>query len=116
MEFWLVRGYGSWAVYERETGQFLGITGLMERPDGRGIALRYALWPSCRGKGFAREAARAALAFGFRRGLARIIAVAWEANQASRDVACDIGMRECDEFQHRGRRMLVFEALAPAGG
>lgn len=114
-EFWLVRGYGTWAVYERETGAFLGITGLMERPDGRGVALRYALWPACRGKGYAREAARAALAFGFRRGLSRIIAVAWEGNTASRLVLVDIGMRECDSFTYRGRHMLVFEALASIG-
>jgi RimJ/RimL family protein N-acetyltransferase len=113
MEFWLVRGYGTWAVYDRATGDFLGITGLMERPDGRGVALRYALWPACRGKGFAREAARAALGFGFRRGLSRIIAVAWEENVASRQVLADIGMMECDSFTHRGRHMLVFEALAP---
>ncbi|MGG5888343.1 GNAT family N-acetyltransferase [Falsiroseomonas sp. HC035] len=113
MEFWLVRGYGTWAVYERATGDFLGITGLMERPDGRGVALRFALWPACRGKGYAREAARAALAFGFRRGLAQIQAVAWEGNVASRQVLVDIGMVECDEFQHRGRRMLLFRALPP---
>ena len=114
MEFWLVRGYGTWSVFERGTGEFLGITGLMERPDGRGVALRFALWPACRGKGFAREAARAALAFGFRRGLPRVVAVAWEANEASRGVLTDVGMRECDRFQYRGRQMLVFEALAPA--
>ena len=114
MEFWLVRGYGTWSVFERGTGEFLGITGLMERPDGRGVALRFALWPACRGKGFAREAARAALAFGFRRGLPRIVAVAWEANEASRGVLTDVGMRECDRFRYRGRQMLVFEALAPA--
>ena len=114
MEFWLVRGYGTWSVFERGTGEFLGITGLMERPDGRGVALRFALWPACRGKGFAREAARAALAFGFRRGLPRIVAVAWEGNQASRAVLTDLGMTECDRFQYRGREMLVFEALAPA--
>ena len=114
MEFWLVRGYGTWAVYDRSSGEFLGITGLMERPDGRGIALRFALWPHCRGKGYAREAARAALTFGFRRGLARIIAVAWEGNLASRQVLTDIGLAPCDSFTYRGRHMLVFEALAPA--
>jgi RimJ/RimL family protein N-acetyltransferase len=54
-EFWLVRGYGTWSVFERETGAFLGIAGLMERPDGRGVALRFALWPECRGRGYARE-------------------------------------------------------------
>jgi RimJ/RimL family protein N-acetyltransferase len=115
MEFWLVRGYGTWAVYERETGDFLGIAGLMERPDGRGVALRFALWPECRGKGYAREAARAALAFGFRRGLTRIVAVAWEGNAASRAVLGDLGMTPCDRFTYRGRVMLVFEALAPQG-
>jgi RimJ/RimL family protein N-acetyltransferase len=115
MEFWLVRGYGTWAVYERETGDFLGIAGLMERPDGRGVALRFALWPDCRGKGYAREAARAALAFGFRRGLARIVAVAWEGNAASRAVLGDLDMTPCDRFTYRGREMLVFEALAPQG-
>ncbi len=111
IDFWRVRGYGTWSVFERGTGEFLGIAGLMERPDGRGLAMRFALWPECRGKGYAREAAAAGLEFGHRAGLARIIAVAWEQNHASRGVLGDIGMKECDEFQHRGRRMLVFESV-----
>ena len=41
IDFWEVRGYGTWCVFERESGEFLGICGLMERPDGRGVALRY---------------------------------------------------------------------------
>lgn len=110
-EFWLVRGYGTWSVFERESGAFLGIAGLMERPDGRGVALRYALWPECRGKGYAREAARAALGFGHSVGLTRIIAVARESNLPSRAVLADIGMRECGEFRHLGHRMLVHESL-----
>ena len=112
MEFWLVRGYGTWSVFERATGEFLGIAGLMERPDGRGVALRFALWPECRGKGYAREAAAAALEFGHRAGLKRIIAVARESNTASRGVLSDIGMREAGEFRHQGHRMLLFESLA----
>ncbi|WP_372623008.1 GNAT family N-acetyltransferase [Falsiroseomonas sp.] len=111
IDFWLVRGYGTWSVFERASGDFLGICGLMERPDGRGVALRFALWPECRGKGYAREAAAAALAFGHRAGLARIIAVARESNLASRGVLGDIGMREAGEFRHQGHRMLVFESL-----
>jgi RimJ/RimL family protein N-acetyltransferase len=82
----------------------------MERPDGRGVALRFALWPECRGRGYARAAARAALEFGFRAGLPRIIAVAWAENAASRGVLEDIRMRLCDRFTHRGRAMLVYEA------
>jgi RimJ/RimL family protein N-acetyltransferase len=112
MEFWLVRGYGTWSVFERATGEFLGIAGLMERPDGRGVALRFALWPECRGKGYAREAAAAALEFGHRAGLKRIIAVARESNLASRGVLADIGMREAGEFRHQGHRMVLFESVA----
>jgi RimJ/RimL family protein N-acetyltransferase len=110
IDFWEVRGYGTWCVFERGSGEFLGICGFMERPDGRGVALRYALWPECRGRGYAREAARAAVGFGHRAGLARIIAVAREENEASRAVLTDIGMVPAGEFRHQGHRMLVFES------
>jgi RimJ/RimL family protein N-acetyltransferase len=110
MEFWRVRGYGIWSVFERDSGAFLGICGFMERPDGRGVALRFALWPECRGKGYAREAAAAALAFGRRAGIPRIIAVARETNAPSRAVLRDIGMREVGEFFHQGHRMILYEA------
>ena len=112
MDFWQVRGYGTWSVFLRGAGDFLGIVGLMERSDGRGVALRYALWPECRGQGFAREASAAALAFGHRAGLSRIIGVARDSNVASRAVMADIGMRECGEFTNKGYRMMVFESLA----
>ena len=112
IDFWKVRGYGTWSVFERGTGEFLGIAGLMERPDGRGIAVRFALWPHCRGKGYAREAAKAALDFGHAAGVARIIGVARETNLSSRAVLRDCGMARCGEFEHRGHRMLVYESLA----
>jgi RimJ/RimL family protein N-acetyltransferase len=111
IDFWEVRGYGTWCVYLTGTGEFLGIAGLMERPDGRGVALRFALWPECRGKGYAREAAKAGLEFGHRAGLRRIIAVAWVENLASRSVLQDIGLTECDAFLHKGRRMIVYESI-----
>ncbi len=110
IDFWEVRGYGTWAVHRTEDGEFLGIAGLMERPDGRGVALRYALWPQVRGKGYAREAARAALEFGHAAGLGRIIGIARESNTASCAVLGDIGMSAAGEFRHQGNRMLVFES------
>jgi RimJ/RimL family protein N-acetyltransferase len=113
MAFWAVRGYGTWAVHRAEDDAFLGIVGLMERPDGRGIALRFALWPWSRGKGYAREAARAALGFGHAAGLARIIAVARESNLASRAVLAETGLRECGRFIHQDHPMMVFESLRP---
>lgn len=112
IEFWRVRGYGIWCVHLKGSGEFLGIAGLMERSDGRGVALRYALWPEVRGQGYAREAARAALEFGHKAGLKRIIAVAWVENLASRAVLSDIGMQECDAFLHQGKRMIGYESLS----
>jgi RimJ/RimL family protein N-acetyltransferase len=115
IDFWEVRGYGTWCIFRTADGAFLGISGLMERPDGRGVALRYALWPEARGQGYAREAAAAALAFGHRVGLGRIIAVARETNLASVAVLEALGMRLAGEFRNHGHRMLVFESRRAGG-
>jgi RimJ/RimL family protein N-acetyltransferase len=107
---WGANGFGMWAV--REAGRFLGITGLKRRPDGRGIALRFALWPEAQGRGLAREAAAAALRFGHERaGLRRIIAVARESNFASRMALGGIGMTECNSFIQSGYRMVMYESV-----
>ena len=110
-DFWQVRGYGTGSVFLRESGEFLGIAGLMERPDGRGVALRYALWPECRGQGYAREAARAALDFGHAAGVSRIIGIARAENTASRAVLTDIGMREAEHYTYQGHPMVLHESL-----
>ncbi|HEX3574359.1 MAG TPA: GNAT family N-acetyltransferase [Rhodopila sp.] len=107
---WGRYGFGIWAI--REAGRFVGITGLEHRPDGRGVALRFALWPEAQGRGLAREAAFAALRFGHERArLARIIAVARESNFGSRTVLGGIGMREAETFQHRGYTMILYESV-----
>src|SRR5580658_268222 len=109
--FWGAHGYGIWAVRERVGNAFLGITGLRDRPDGRGVALRFALWPEAQGRGLAREAAFAALRYGHERArLGRIIAVARASNFASRTVLGGIGMTECDGFTQRGFAMVVYES------
>ena len=92
---WAAHGYGIWTVRDAATDAFLGLTGLMDRADGRGTALRFALWPEARGRGLAREAAGAALMFGHETaGLGRIVAVARADNTASRTVLGAIGMVE----------------------
>ena len=116
MAAWGAHGYGIWAIRELAGGRFVGITGLEHRPDGRGIALRFALWPEAQGRGLAREAAGTALRFGHdRAGLPRIVAVARANNFASRIVLGSIGMRECDSFERAGWTMLVYESLHAAG-
>ena len=114
--FWGARGFGIWAIREVSPARaFLGITGLMDRPDGRGIALRFALWPEAQGQGLAREAAGAALRFGHERaGLRRIIAVARASNIASRTVLGAIGMTERESFMRDGNRMILYESVSAA--
>jgi RimJ/RimL family protein N-acetyltransferase len=111
---WGANGYGIWTVREAESGRFAGITGLEDRSDGRGTALRFALWPEAQGRGFAREAAAAALRFGHDRArLPRIVAVARETNFASRTVLGGIGMSQTDSFVQNGYRMLLYESCMP---
>jgi RimJ/RimL family protein N-acetyltransferase len=106
---WARLGTGMFSIYEH--GRFQGITGVQERTDGRGMALRFAVWAEARGRGVAREAAAAALAFAHEvAGLARVIAVARDDNFGSRMVLGSIGMNECDAFLRDGNIMLVYES------
>jgi RimJ/RimL family protein N-acetyltransferase len=110
---WGAHGYGIWAVRECSTNQLVGLTGLQARPDGRGIALRFAFRPQAQGRGLAREAAGAALRYGHERaGLRRIVAVAREENTASRQVLGSIGMRAEARFTQNGFTMLLYASMA----
>jgi RimJ/RimL family protein N-acetyltransferase len=121
---WGAEGFGMWTVREAGSGVprinragagFVGITGLERRPDGRGIALRFALWPEAQGRGLAREAAGAALRFGHdEAGIARIVAVARANNFASRMVLGGIGMTACDSFVQNGWPMVLYESRFPS--
>lgn len=108
-QFWARHGVGMWMVRDLE-GVVVGLTGLHERVDGRGIAIRFAFRPETRGRGYAREAASAAVRFAHARGVTRVVAVAREDNIASRTVLGAIGMRVCDTFMRHGDPMLMYES------
>jgi RimJ/RimL family protein N-acetyltransferase len=108
---WGANGWGIWAIRAREDARFVGITGFMRRPDGRGIALRFALWPEAQGQGLAREAAGAALRYGHdQAALPRIVAAARASNFASRMVLGGIGMTEAEAFVQGGHPMVLYES------
>lgn len=90
------RGYGWWALEERATGAFLGFAGLDRIDDGMpfvGVEIGWRLARSAWGHGYATEAARATLDFGFQTlGLAEILAVTTSANRRSQAVMERIGM------------------------
>ena len=117
--FWPAHGVGMWLARDAPGQPALGLTGVHERPDGRGMGLRFAFRPEVRGRGLAREAAGAALRFAHdQAGLRRVIAVARDSNFSSRVLLGAIGLRPCDTFERDGHPMLVFESVAtrpPAG-
>jgi RimJ/RimL family protein N-acetyltransferase len=111
---WGANGYGNWAVRDSSDQRFLGVTGLEDRSDQRGVALRFAFWPDVHGRGVAREAASAGLRFGHEQaGLTRIVAVARETNFASRTILGAIGMVPCEEFVQSNHAMIMFESVRP---
>ncbi|MDE1905586.1 MAG: GNAT family N-acetyltransferase [Rhodospirillales bacterium] len=110
---WGEHGHGMWAVRARR-GKFLGMAALMHRPDGRGVALRFAFYPEARGVGLAREAASAALIYAHDvMRINHLIAVAREDNFASRQVLSSIGMSRISEFQRDGNLLFVYQSIRP---
>ena len=93
LDHWRAHGFGIWAVMERASGCFAGECGLRWADDGADVELTYGLLPAFRGRGYATEAARAALAFGFDTlSLHRIVAMARGDNAASHHVLEKCGM------------------------
>jgi len=91
---WREHGFGIWAVEDRETGEFLGRSGLQHLDQTDEVEVGYIFLQKGWGKGYATEAARASLRYGFDYlGLDRIVACAYPENTASRNVMTKMGMR-----------------------
>ncbi|GAA2426661.1 GNAT family N-acetyltransferase [Streptomyces macrosporus] len=90
------RGWGWWAVEARATGEFVGVAGLGPVDEGTpvdGVQTGWRLARSAWGHGYATEAARAAVAFGFDTlHLPEIVAVTTAGNLRSRAVMRRLGM------------------------
>lgn len=94
IEHWHRYGFGVWSVEQKERTGLIGHCGLSCVPDTEGVVeLAYAFGKVFWGKGFATQAARANLRFGFEQlGLPEIVAVAVPENIASQRVMEKIGM------------------------
>jgi RimJ/RimL family protein N-acetyltransferase len=89
---WQIRGYGRWAVTRKETGAFIGRAGLLYPEGWPDIELAWALAPAAWGHGFATEAARAAMDYGFGTlGLERLTSNIDPENEPSQRVAQRLG-------------------------
>jgi RimJ/RimL family protein N-acetyltransferase len=108
-------GFSMWAMVERASGRVVGICGLqpLERT-GPEVEVGWHVHPAARGRGYATEAGRAALAAGFGAlGLERIVAVTHPWNKRSRNVMEKIGLTLVGESEHYGAATVLYEVFAP---
>lgn len=101
------RGYGLWAVEVPGTAPFIGFVGLATvaaaLPFAPAVEVGWRLAADHWGRGYATEAARAALDFGFRTlGLGEVVSFTAALNQRSRQVMRRLGMTRspADDFEH----------------
>ncbi|QFZ81826.1 GNAT family N-acetyltransferase [Variovorax paradoxus] len=92
-------GWGFWAVERKDTGEFIGFTGLnvpmATLPFSPCVEIGWRLARASWGQGFATEAARGALQVGFAQlGLNEIVAFTAEGNVRSAAVMTRLGMHE----------------------
>ncbi|GDX53402.1 hypothetical protein LBMAG27_24490 [Bacteroidota bacterium] len=86
-------GYGRWTVVLKETKEILGWCGLRFIEDTKHIDLGYRFMKKYWNKGYATEAARACVEYGFQKlGMTEIIARAMKENLSSIEVMKKVGM------------------------
>ena len=107
---WQLRGYGMWAVESKETGEFVGRAGFIYPAGWPGFELGWVLGKPHWGKGYASEAARAALRYAFdvlKRD--RVISLIRPDNAPSIRVAEAIGEKLAGDVELLGSKALVYE-------
>ena len=100
---WETDGFGLWAVERRADGAFLGFAGIARLPYLEEPEVGWRFVPSAWGHGYATEAGRAALAFGFDvLGVPEIVSVTAITNERSAAVMRRLGMTRdpADDFLH----------------
>ena len=112
---WAMRGYGFWAVEDAATGAWLGQLGFADfkrdmTPSIEGLPeMGWIFAPEAQGRGYAGEAAAAALAWADAALRAReIVAIIEPGNVPSIRLAEKTGFAEREEAAYRGETILLF--------
>jgi len=106
---WQLRGYGPWAVEERESGRLVGRLGFFNPEGWPGFELGWVLAREHWGKGYATEGARRALAYAFAEmGREHVMSLIHPDNGASIRVAERLGERLEGRTELFGHEVLVY--------
>ena len=109
-------GFGLWAVVLRDGQALAGICGLLRRETLDAPDVGFAFLPEFRGRGYATEAAGAALAWGKESlGLRRVLAIVQQGNIVSMRVLEKLGMsmERRTRLVETGPELLVYATVAP---
>jgi RimJ/RimL family protein N-acetyltransferase len=112
---WALMGYGSWAVEEKQTGEYIGVVGMFEvrrdmEPKMEGTPeAGWTLAAPAHGKGYATEAARAAIAWiDEKLGAPRLFCIIAPENKPSIRVAEKLGFRYWRDTTYKDAPTLIF--------
>ena len=106
---WLLRGYGMWAVVERETGLVVGRVGFINPEGWPGFELGWVIERTRWGRGYAPEAAAVALRYAHETlGRDRVISLIRPLIKASIRVAEKIGQRHEGSVQLFDKEALIY--------
>jgi len=106
---WALRGYGQWAIEERTSGRLIGRAGIINPVNWPGAEVGYLLGRAWWGHGYATEAARAAMDWGFEQiGFADLLSLIDPDNNASIAVATRLGELLRGETDLWGNRVLIY--------
>jgi RimJ/RimL family protein N-acetyltransferase len=116
---WHVMGFGFWAVEEKSSGRFIGDVGYVEGmrdivPSLKGVPeIGWGLAPTAHGKGYAFEAAQAALKWGETHfGGAPIRCIISPQNAPSLKLAEKLGFKEIVRTTYTGDDIVMLERAA----
>jgi ribosomal-protein-alanine N-acetyltransferase len=103
IDHWQERGYGLWAVEDRSSGELLGRCGLQYLPDTDEVEVDFILDRDCWSQGYATEAGRASVRFGFQElGVDQIVGIVHTGNRASQRVLEKLGMVRIEQREFFG--------------
>jgi RimJ/RimL family protein N-acetyltransferase len=105
------QGFGFYPIVVKSLGKIIGHCGLGFLEKTPEIEVAYVLDSPYWGQGYASEAARAAIAYGFSKlNISRIVAVAFPENVRSIGVMRAIGMTPLGPARHFGATLVKYEA------
>ncbi|MGM9427954.1 GNAT family N-acetyltransferase [Hydrogenophaga sp. MI9] len=112
---WLLRGYGPWALEDKASGRYVGLTGLWYPEGWAEPEITWALVPGAHGKGYATEGARRALQAAYEDfGWTTAVSVVSVHNPASQAVAQRLGATLEREITYRHGQANLYRHLGLA--